>query len=126
MATLKLVLLPLGIVDVPDNTAAVEAAVFCVIVTALVAVHPLLLVTVTVYVAGLVTDKAALVPTTEEPFDHEYVPPPVAVKLMEVVVQFKTVVAVLLVIPAVGAVIFRVIVMVLVALQPILFVTVTI
>ena len=58
-------------VAVPDNTAAVDAAVFCVMITALVAVHPLLPVTVTVYVAGLVTDKSALVPTTEEPFDHE-------------------------------------------------------
>jgi hypothetical protein len=50
---------------------AVGAVVFCVIVIALVAVHPLLLVTVTVYVAGLVTDNAALVPTTVDPFDHE-------------------------------------------------------
>ena len=50
---------------------AVGAVVFCVIVTALVAVQPLLPVTVTVYVAGLVTDNAALVPTTEEPLLQE-------------------------------------------------------
>jgi hypothetical protein len=113
-------------VAVPDNTAAVDAVVFCVMVTELVAVQPLLPVTVTVYVAGAETDNAAIVSTTALPSLHEYVPPPVAVKLIEVVVQFKTVVAVLLVMPAVGAVIFCVIVMVLVALQPMLFVTVTI
>ena len=126
MATLKLVLLPLEIVAVPENTAAVEAAVFCVIVTALVAVQPLLLVTVTVYVAGLVTDKAALVPTTIDPFDHEYVPPPVAVKLIVAVVQVNTVVEVLLMIPAVGAVVFCVMVTALVAVHPLLLVTVTV
>ncbi len=48
MATLKLVLLPMTMVAVPDNTAAVDAVMFCVIVTALVAVHPLLPVTETV------------------------------------------------------------------------------
>ena len=71
MATLKLVLLPNTMVAVPDSTADEDAEVFCVIVTALVAVQPLLPVTVTVYVAGLVTDNAALVPTTVEPLLHE-------------------------------------------------------
>ena len=50
---------------------AVGAVVFCVIVTALVEVQPLLPVTVTVYVPGLVTDKPADVPTTEFPSLHE-------------------------------------------------------
>jgi hypothetical protein len=90
-------------VAVPDNTAAVDAAVFCVMVTALVAVHPLLLVTVTVYVPGEVTDNAANELTTVLPSLHEYVPPPVAVKLIVVVVQVNTVVEVLLVMPAVGS-----------------------
>jgi len=38
------------------------AVVFCVIVTALVDVHPLLPVTVTVYVPGAVIDAASLLP----------------------------------------------------------------
>ena len=48
MATLKLVLLPITMVAVPDNTAADDAVIFCVIVTELVAVQPLLPVAVTV------------------------------------------------------------------------------
>jgi hypothetical protein len=77
-------------------------------------------------VPGEVTDNAALVPTTVDPFDHEYVPPPVAVKLIVVVVQVNTVVEVLLVMPAVGAVVFCVIVTALVAVHPLLPVTVTV
>ena len=50
---------------------AVGGVALCVMITALVAVHPFVPVTVTVYVAGAVTDKVALVPKTEVPFDHE-------------------------------------------------------
>ena len=71
MATLKLVLLPRVMVAVPDNTAAVDADVFCVIVSALVAVQPLLPVTVTVYVPGDVTDNAATELTMLLPSLHE-------------------------------------------------------
>ena len=47
------------------------AVVFCVIVTALVAVHPFAPVTVTVYVPGVVTDNPADALTTELPLLHE-------------------------------------------------------
>jgi len=57
---------------------------------------------------------------------QEYDVPPVAVTLIEVVVHVKTVVPVLLVIPAVGAVVFCVIVTALVDVQPLLPVTVTV
>ena len=50
---------------------AVGAVVFRVMVTASVSVQPLAEVTVTVYVAGAVTDNAASVPTSVVPFDHE-------------------------------------------------------
>ena len=50
---------------------AVGAVMFCVIVTDSVSVQPLAEVTVTVYVAGAVTDSAASVPTSVVPFDHE-------------------------------------------------------
>ena len=76
---------------------------------AAVAVHPFVPVTVTVYVPGAVTTSVALVPTIVVPLDHEYVPPPVAVRVILVVVQFNTVVGGV-VIAAAGAVIFCVIV----------------
>ena len=69
-----------------------------------VAVQPLAPVTVTVYVPEDVNVLAA-VPGVEPPL-HEYVPPPVAVTLILVVVQSNTVVPELLVIPAVGGVTF--------------------
>jgi hypothetical protein len=50
---------------------AVGAVVFSVMLIALVAVQPLLLVTVTVYVAALPTDNVSLVPTTLVPSLHE-------------------------------------------------------
>jgi hypothetical protein len=50
---------------------AVGAVVFSVMLIALFAVQPLLPVTVTVYVAALPTDNAALVPTTPVPSFHE-------------------------------------------------------
>jgi hypothetical protein len=74
-----------------------------VIVIDSVSVHPFAAVTVTVYVAGALTLSVAVVPTTVVPLLHEYVPPPVAVKLIDVVVQVSAVVAGA-VIPAVGAV----------------------
>ena len=61
-----------------------------------------------------------------EPPLHEYVPPPVAVTDIFGVVQVKTVVPELLVMPAVGGVLFSVIVMLAVFVQPFaVFVTVT-
>ena len=69
-----------------------------------VLVQPFVPVTVTVYVFGLENVLFA-VPVDEPPL-QEYVSPPVAVTLMEVVVQVNSVEAVLLVIPAVGGVIF--------------------
>jgi len=83
-----------------------------------VAVQPLLPVTVTVYVPAEVIVKASFVPTTPLPSDHEYVPPPVAVTLIEVVIQVMTVVPVLLVMPAVGAVVLLLMVDEAVAVQP--------
>ena len=56
---------------------------------------------------------------------HEYVEPPVAVTLIAVLEQFNTVDPVLLVIPAVGAVISCVTVMLDVAVQPLVPVAVT-
>jgi hypothetical protein len=89
-----------------DNVGAV---LFCVIICDAVAVHPFAAVTVTVYVPGVVTFNVAFVPTIAVPFDQEYVPPPVAVREMDGVVQVKTVVASELIV-AIGAVIFCVIV----------------
>ena len=65
------------------------AVLFCVIVCVAVAVQPFAAVTVTVYAPGVVTLSVELVPTTADPFDHEYVPPPVAVKAIVVVVHVK-------------------------------------
>ena len=70
----------------------------CVITTLSVSVHPLDLVTVTVYVPVDVRVLAAVV----DALSQLYVPPPVAVTLIEVVLQVNSVVLVLLVIPAVG------------------------
>ena len=56
-----------------------------------------------------------------KPFDHEYVPPPVAVRLTEVVVHVKFVVPV---IPALGTLLSSVTLVVAVAVQPLAFVTV--
>jgi hypothetical protein len=58
-----------------------------------------------VYVPGVVTESAAFVPTIAVPFDQEYVPPPVAVKVILVVVHVSIVVAGA-VIAAVGFVVF--------------------
>jgi len=56
---------------------------------------------------------------------HAYVPPPVAVTEIDVVVQVIVVVPVLLVIPAVGAVVLEVKVRLASSVQPLLAVTVT-
>src|SRR5450759_2034325 len=73
-----------------------------VVVALAVAVHPMAPVTVTVKVPAVLTISAADVPTTVLPSDHEYDVPPLAVTLIDAVVQVRTVVPVLLVIPAVG------------------------
>jgi len=56
---------------------------------------------------------------------HAYVPPPVAVTDIEVVVQVRVVVPVLFVIPAVGSVVLEVKVTLASSVQPLLAVTVT-
>lgn len=53
--------------------------------------QPFELVTVTVYVPGVLTGKLAFVPIVAEPFDHEYVPPPVAVKVIDCVAHVRIV-----------------------------------
>jgi len=125
MVACKLADLPLVMVVEPVNTAVAEVTTFCVIVIDDVEVDPPF-VTVTVYVPGAVTVNPADVPTTLVPFDHEYVPPPVAVKLMDVVVQFNSVVPVLLVIAVTGGVDVCVIVIDAVDQQPLALVTVTV
>ena len=70
------------------------------------------------YVPGAVMFNPAEVPTTLDPLDQEYVSPPVAVTLIEVVVQFNSVTPVTLVIPAIGCTTFCVIVMLAVFVQP--------
>ena len=102
---------------------AVGGVLLWVIVIEAVAVQPLAPVPVTVYVFGDVTLTAALVPN---PPVQEYEVPPVAVRLIEVVVQLSTVVPVLFVIPAVGGVLLWVMVMEAVAVQPLAPVTVTV
>lgn len=99
--------------------AAGGGVIFCVIVVALVLVQPFALdVTVTVYVPGAVTVKFAAVPTTEDPLDHEYVPPPEAVREMLVSEQVNCVAPVLLVTEAVGAVVFWVMMICSVSIHP--------
>ena len=73
------------------------------IATALEDEHPLLPVTVTEYVFGLV--KVFEADAVLLPPDQEYVPPPEAVTLIDVVSQFNNVVPVLLLMLTVGVVI---------------------
>jgi hypothetical protein len=65
------VVVQVKIVEVGTLIPAVGAIEFCVIVDAAVAVQPLVPVTVTVYVPGVVTTSVALVPTIVVPFDQE-------------------------------------------------------
>ena len=82
--------------------AAVGAVISCVVMMVSVSVQPLAAVTVTVYVAGLVADAVALLPS---PPDQPKLTPPPASKLIAVRAQVNTVLPVLLVIAAEGAVI---------------------
>ena len=104
---------------------AVGAVMFWVMAWVVVAVQPLAAVTVTRYVAGDVTDNDALVPTVVDPSDQEYVPPPVAVRLMDAV-EHVSCVADGVLIPAVGAVISCVMVMLSVSVQLLAAVAVTV
>jgi hypothetical protein len=101
----------------------VGAVISCVTTMLDAAVQPLVAVAVTVYVPGAVMLTAA-----DEPklLLHEYVEPPVAVTLIAVLEQFNAVDPVLLVIPAVGAVISCVTIMLDVAVQPLVAVAVTV
>jgi hypothetical protein len=92
----------------------------CVTEVVAVAVQPFEPVTVTVYVPGEVIVAVALVP---KPFDHWYVPPPLAVLVTLVVVQLKLSEPVIL---AVGGVVLCVTIVVAVAVQPFEPVTVTV
>jgi len=94
-----------------------------VIVIDSVSVQPFAPVTVTVYVPAEVNDTEAVVP---KELLQLYVPPPVAATSIEVCVQVKTVVPVLLVIPAVGGATSCVIVIDSVSVQPLAPVTVTV
>lgn len=97
---------------------AVGAVMFCVIVAAAVVLHPFAPVTVTVYVPGLVTFKVAAEPRMVVPLDQEYVPPPEAVKAMEVRLQLSSLAFGALEMAAIGAAIVCVIVTLEVAVQP--------
>ena len=74
----------------------------------------------------MVIDSVAAVPTILVPSLQEYVDPPLAVTLMEVVVQFSSLTPVLLVMDAVGTLLSLVIVIDEVAVQPLAAVAVTV
>ena len=78
---------------------AVGGVMSLVIVICELELQPLEPVTVTVYVPGCAMVTLALLP---KPLLHEYEPPPVAVKLIEVLTQFNSVLPVRLVMDAVG------------------------
>jgi hypothetical protein len=99
---------------------AVGGVMLCVTLVVAVAVQPFEPVTVTVYVPGEVMVAVAFVP---KPFDHKYVPPPLAVLVTLVVEQLKLSVPVIL---AVGGVVLCVTLVVAVAVQPFEPVTVTV
>ena len=105
---------------------AVGAEISCVMMLFALAVQPFAAVTVTVYVPGELTASVAAVPTTAVPFDQLYAVPPVAVKLIEVVVQLSILTFGKLVIFTLGAVVFWVMVVLAVDEQPFGAVTVTV
>jgi hypothetical protein len=80
----------------------VGATIFWVIVLFAVAVQPFAPVTVTVYTPGLVIFNVADVPRIVVPLDHEYVPPPLAVKVILVVAHVSILVFGFVLIAAVG------------------------
>ena len=65
------VLLQVSTGEVGGVIDTVGGVLFCVIVTGDVAVQPFAAVTVTVYVAGVVTESTALFPTTAVPLNQE-------------------------------------------------------
>ena len=101
---------------------AVGFMISCVMVMPDVDVQPLAPVTVTVYIPGVVMLVAAI----DSPLLHAYPTPPVAVTLIEVLEQVNSVELLLLVIPAVGAVLSIVVVTAAVEVQPLVPVTVTV
>ena len=117
----QLIIFPLD-----DEIVTVGSVVFSVMVRLAVLVQPLAPVTVAVYVPIVEIDSAALDPTFVAPFDQLYDKPPVALRLMEVVLQVNIVVPVRLVMAAVGGVVFCVIIVFAVAVQPFVPVTVTV
>jgi hypothetical protein len=116
-AAVNVVLPPLQITDVPVMLAVGNGLTVTALVA--VAVHPLALVTVTVYVASAVglTGIVAVV----APVLHKYVPPPVAVKVVVPPLQITDVPVML----AVGSGL-TVTACVVVAVQLLPFVTVTV
>jgi len=105
---------------------AVGFVISLVIVIVSVSVHPLAAVTVTVYVPASDTDNTSTTLTVEVPSDQEYVPPPVAVKLIVGFVQSIRVTPVLFVIPATGGEATFVIAIKSLPVQPFAAVTVTV
>jgi hypothetical protein len=100
--------------------AAVGGVVFKVTTAVSVSVQPFAAVTVTVYVPAVVIELEA---ASVEPLLHKYVPPPLAVKIVLVVVQSK---AKTPLIAAVGSVVFNVTTAVSESVQPLAAVTVTV
>jgi hypothetical protein len=100
---------------------AVGAVVLRVVVAEAVAVQPLLPVTVTVNVPAALTVMAEVV----APLLHSYAVPPLAVKVVDGVVQFSASPLLVLML-AVGAVLSSVVVALVVAVHPLLPITVTV
>ena len=94
---------------------AVGAVISCVTITLAVDVQPFAAVAVTVYVP---TAEMLVAADEPKPLLHTYEVPPVAATLIEVRKQFNIVEPVLFVMPTVGAVIFCVIAMLDVEVQP--------
>ena len=74
----------------------------------------------------MVTFKVAAVPRTAVPLDHEYVPPPLAVKPIAVRLQVSSLALGALVMETTGAAVVWVMVVLAVAVQPFAPVTVTV
>ena len=100
---------------------AVGAVMSSVVVTLVLAVQPLLPVTVTVKVPAVLTVMAEVV----APVFHSYAVPPLAVKVVDGVVQFSESPLLVLML-AVGAVMFCVMMILSVSVQPLAEVTVTV
>lgn len=111
---------PAQIVAVPDMDKLIPALSVILIVS--VSVQPFEAVAVTVYVPAEEIDIEAVVAPVLQAYEFA----PVAVRLILVIEQLNSVVPELLVIPAVGAELSKVVVATAVAVHPLLPVTVTV